>query len=150
MHRLRGVVVVGVLAAVVVSVVAAAPAAAAKGGNSVAAKICQKGGWQTLVPVTGDADAFANQGDCVNDGAQGSPPLGSAGQGVCQGMGGSFRTQRPPNWTCEYTPNPPPNPPMDANTVALGKACGTDGGGLQASSNPTPSNPNNWLAICFI
>ena len=148
MQRLRCLAVIGVLA-VAVSAVAAGPAAAAKGGNSVAAKICQKGGWQNLVPVTGDADEFANQGDCVNDGAQGSPPLGSAGQGVCQGMGGSFRTQRPPTWTCEYTPNGP-NPPDDQNSQALKTACGQDGGGFNPSSNPTPGNSSNWLAICFI
>jgi hypothetical protein len=146
MRRLKWLVVIGALA-VAVSVVAAGSAVAAKGGNNDAAKVCQKGGWETLVPDAGGA--FANQGDCVNDGAQGSA-LGSAGQGACQEMDGSFRTQRPPTWTCEYTPNPPPNPPMDANTVALQRACATDGGGFNPSSNPSPTNPNNWLAICFI
>ena len=47
--------------AIAASVVAAGPAVAAKGGNATA-QACQKGGW-TL-------GTFANQGDCVNDGAQ--------------------------------------------------------------------------------
>ena len=109
MVRLKGLVVIGALA-VAVSVVAAGPAAAAKGGNSVAAKICQKGGWRTLVPVTGDADAFANQGDCVNDGAQGSTPLGSAGQGACQQIGGSLRHSAHPRGLANTRPTPRPTP----------------------------------------
>jgi hypothetical protein len=148
MHRLRCLVVMGALA-VAVGVVAAGPAEAAKGGNNDTAKACQHGGWKTLGPAAGGA--FTNQGDCVNDGAQGSPPsLGSAGQGACQQIGGIFRTSRPPNWTCFYTPNPPPDPPMDPNTLKLQAACGTDGGGFNASSDPSPSNPNTWNAICFI
>jgi hypothetical protein len=151
MERLRCVLVTGMLA-VVVGVVAAGPAVAAKGGNNDTAKACQHGGWKTLGSAAGDA--FANQGDCVNDGAQGSPPLGgveqSAGQGACQQIGGLFHQSRPPTWTCEYTPNPPPDPPGDANSQALKTACATDGGGFNPSSNPTPSNPDNWLVICFI
>jgi hypothetical protein len=93
MHRLRCLVVIGALA-VAVSVVAAGPAAAAKGGNDGIAKACQKGGWQGL-------GTFANQGDCVNDGAQGRPPsLGSAGQTACQAINGIFTLHRPPTWMC--------------------------------------------------
>jgi hypothetical protein len=133
------------------SVVAAGPAEAAKGGNNDTAKACQKGGWKTLGPVAGGT--FVNQGDCVNDGAQGSPPLlGSppAGQGACQGIGGTFHQSRPPTWTCEYTPNPPPDPPGDPNSLALKTACATDGGGFNPSSNPQPGNSSAWLVICFI
>ncbi|MGZ4390532.1 MAG: hypothetical protein ACXVRK_00200 [Gaiellaceae bacterium] len=43
--------------------------AAAGGGNSDAAKACQKGGWQTLVRQ--DGTAFTNTGDCVSYGAHG-------------------------------------------------------------------------------
>jgi hypothetical protein len=60
MDRLRCVLVAAMLA-VAVCVIAAGPAVAAKGGNATA-QACQKGGW-TL-------GTFANQGDCVNDGAQ--------------------------------------------------------------------------------
>jgi len=60
--------------AIAASVVAAGPAVAAKGGNATA-QACQKGGW-TL-------GTFANQGDCVDGGAQRSPPLwGSTEHGV--------------------------------------------------------------------
>ena len=79
MERLKCLFAVGALA-VVVSAVAAGPAAAAKGGNNDTAKACQQGGWQTLVPNLGDR--FANQGDCVNDGAKGSAPFGTAGHVV--------------------------------------------------------------------
>ena len=71
MHRMRCLVVIGVLA-VVVSVVGAGSAFAAKGGNNDTANVCQHGGWQTL-------GAFVNQGACVNDGAQ----FGAAGKAAC-------------------------------------------------------------------
>jgi hypothetical protein len=68
MHRLGCLVVIGVLTAAV-SMVGAGPAGAAVGGNNDTANLCQKGGWKTLVSQTGRT--FVNQGDCVNDGAQG-------------------------------------------------------------------------------
>jgi hypothetical protein len=48
------------------------------GGNSEAAKACQKGGWQTL--VRSDGSAFHNQSDCVSYAALGNVllPLSSA------------------------------------------------------------------------
>jgi hypothetical protein len=84
-ERLKGLLVAAIVA-VAVSVVAAGPAAAAKGGNNDTAKACQHGGWKTLVPRAGGT--FANQGDCVNDGAQGSAPF--AGQAACAQAGGTF------------------------------------------------------------
>ena len=146
MHRLRCLVVIGALA-VAVSVVAAGPAAAAKGGNNDTAKACQHGGWTALVPDAGGR--FANQGDCVNDGAQAK--LGSAGSTTCQQIGGDFHFRRTA-WVCQYTPTPPPAAPMDPNTVALGNACSTDSNGrgnFEPSSSPTPSNPDAWIAQCL-
>jgi hypothetical protein len=67
-------------------VVQAGPAAAAKGGNNDTANLCQQGGWQILVTRTGEV--FKNQGDCVNDGAQGSGPY--AGKAACAQAGGTF------------------------------------------------------------
>jgi hypothetical protein len=147
MHRLKCLVTIGVLA-MAVSVVGAGPAFAAKGGNNDTAKACQQGGWMNLVHVAGGA--LANQGDCVNDGAQGSPPVAVAGQSACQQIGGSFHQSRPPTWTCQYTPNPPPDPPSDPNSQALKTACDTDGGGFNASPNPPPGGGPEWLVICFI
>ena len=72
MQRLKWLVVIWALA-LMVGVVEAGPAAAAKGGNNDTANLCQQGGWQTLVTRTGED--FKNQGDCVNDGAQGSAPF---------------------------------------------------------------------------
>jgi hypothetical protein len=143
MHRLRCLLVIGAVAAVV-SVVAAGPAVAAKGGNNDTAKACQHGGWKAFGTL------FANQGDCVNDGAQAK--LGSAGSTTCQQIGGSFNFRRNA-WICLYTPTtPPPAAPMDQNTVLLKNACSTDSGGqgtFEPFSEPTSSNPNAWLAQCL-
>jgi hypothetical protein len=46
----------------------------------------QHGGWKTLGSQTGDP--FANQGDYVDDGVQGSAPF--AGQALCAQAGGRF------------------------------------------------------------
>jgi hypothetical protein len=144
MERLRCLLVAGALAAAV-GVVAAGPAGAAKGGNNDTAKACQHGGWTGLLPDAGGV--FANQGDCVNDGAQGSPPLGSAGQSACQQIGGRF-TQKGSRWVCQYTPTESPSfPPGDANTLALQSACDTDGGRFIATEN-TQGPPGTWLAEC--
>jgi len=65
----------------VVSVSVAAPAVAASGGNDDPAKACQHAGWESLGSAAGGP--FANQGDCVDGGAQRSPPLwGSTEHGV--------------------------------------------------------------------
>jgi hypothetical protein len=137
MHRLLCLVVIGA-AAVVVGVVAAGPAAAAKGGNNDTAKVCQKGGWQNL--VTDRGGKFANQGDCVNDGAQGSAPFGTAGKAACAEIGGSFRLTPAKLWTCFYTPNS-----TGSNTTALQNACAIDGGTFE-----TEDDPPNEIAICFV
>ena len=59
-----------VVAASLSVMVGVAPAiAAADGGNSDAAKACQKDGWQTLIRQ--DGTRFKNTGDCVSYKAQG-------------------------------------------------------------------------------
>jgi len=85
MHRLWCLVVIGALA-VAVSMVGVDPAFAAKGGNNDTAKVCQHGGWKGLVSDAGGV--FVNQGDCVNDGAQGSAPFGTAGKAACSDLQG--------------------------------------------------------------
>jgi hypothetical protein len=144
MERLKRLFVVGALA-VVVSVVEAGPAFAAKGGNNDTAKACQQGGWQTLVPNLGDR--FANQGDCVNDGAKGSAPFGTAGKAACtdpHGINGSFSLDATHHtWSCFY--DVPPNPRGDLS--ALVTACDTDAGTLltlQLDASPL----KNWAARC--
>jgi hypothetical protein len=122
MHRLRCLVVFGALA-VAVSVVGAGPAFAAKGGNNDTAKLCQKGAWKTLVPDTGDT--FANQGDCVNDGAHGLgavPP--SAGETACANLTRSSFTPLMDDtlWECQYPVPPNPGGPLSA----LQDACASD------------------------
>ena len=71
--------------------VAAGPAVAAKGGNNDNAKLCQKGGWQSLFTATGGT--FASQDECVSYGAQGgtiltAPP--NLWQAACETNGGTF------------------------------------------------------------
>jgi hypothetical protein len=103
-----------------VSVVAAGPAAAAKGGNNDTAKACQHGGWKTQVPAAGGT--YANQGDCVNDGAQASSAFSDVhGSQTCGDIGGTFRSKGPTWWACLYGGNP-------ADTAELQTACGDDGG----------------------
>ena len=78
---------VGVLA-LVVAAVAAAPAGAA--GNADNAKLCQKGGWQTL--FRSDGSTFANQGDCVSYAAKGNTILTAPPNPwfvACQQVGGT-------------------------------------------------------------
>ena len=122
MHRLRGLVVIGALA-VAVSMVGAGPAFAAKGGNNDTANLCQHGGWNVL-------GVFANQGDCVNDGAQ----FGAAGKAACtdpHGINGSFDLDATNHsWSCGY--DVPPNP--NGDLPALLTACRTDAGTLRTSA----------------
>jgi hypothetical protein len=64
--KMRRITAVGTI--VVMSLLATSPALAA-GGNSLNAKLCQKGGWTSLVTTTGAR--FANEGACVSYGAHG-------------------------------------------------------------------------------
>ena len=137
---MRGVLVAAVLS-VAVSAVVAGPAVAAKGGNSDTAKQCQKGGWKMLVSQTGVP--FKNQGDCVNDGAQGlgvrPPPL--EGQAACEQIGGSF-SSRNGGWICRY-----PVPPNPEQPQVLQDACDTDMGDVTFS--PLGEGSGEWFAACI-
>jgi hypothetical protein len=145
MRRLRSLVLLGALA-LAVGAVAAGPAAAAKGGNNDTAKRCQKGGWKMLTAQTGAP--FANQGDCVNDGAHGLgavPP--SAGATACANLTGSVFTNVGSDgllWTCTY-----PVPPNPERPSALTDACASDGGknGRVAFE---PRAGGDWVALCTI
>ena len=124
MQRLRWLVVVGAVA-LVLGLVEAGPAAAAKGGNNDAAKACQRGGWQALVARTGEA--FRNQGDCVNDGAQANPPFGTQGKAACDAIPGRFTLVNSKVWECNYAEGDPPN---FTYRTALDAACELDTNGL--------------------
>ena len=133
MERLKCLFVVGALA-VVVSVVGAGPAFAAKGGNNDTAKACQQGGWKTLVPDAGGT--FANQGDCVNDGAKGSAPFGAAGKAACGALRGAFILV-PEFWTCAWNV-------LAGSGSSLGEACRTDLGEYQQEM----LEPDDIMAMC--
>ena len=127
MHRLRCLVVIGALA-VAVSVVGAGSAFAAKGGNNDTAKACQHGGWKAF-------GTFANQGDCINDGAKGSAPFGTAANAACDAIGGTFKLDLADAvWICDYHAGSgiPENPP------ALQTACDSDGGLLSTIEFEAP------------
>jgi hypothetical protein len=65
---------------------------AAKPGNSPSAKLCQKGGWESLVRAE-DETAFASEAECVSHGAQGGSYAAAAvspAQRLCESYGGSF------------------------------------------------------------
>jgi hypothetical protein len=117
--------VIGSLA-FVASIIAAGPAAAAKGGNNDTAKRCQNGGWKVLASQMGQP--FKNQGDCVNDGAQGLgvPPAPLDPQTVCQSLpDGSFTSGEGQEfiWDCSWS-----TPPKQSQT--LSDACAQSGGFL--------------------
>ena len=137
MDRLRFLLLAGVLA-VAVSVVVAGPAAAAKGGNNDTAKACQHGGWKPLGSRTGDP--FANQGDCVNDGAQAGSAFSDVhGSQTCGDIGGRFRSGGPTWWACLYGGNP-------VDTADLQTACNEDGGHSFIAVPPTDGG--QALALC--
>jgi hypothetical protein len=122
MRRLRGLVVIGALA-MVVGVVAAGPAVAAKGGNNDTAKQCQHGGWMTLLSQGGRS--FMNQGDCVNDGAQGlgvEPGPPPTPEQACLSLPGSpsFTDEGEGSWKCTYLSPPGPAKPLSLEMECLG------------------------------
>ena len=66
-------------------------AGAADGGNYINAHLCQQGGWQKLVKVTGEG--FSNTGDCVSYAARGGDlsPIAQF-QAICEEAAGTFVT----------------------------------------------------------
>ena len=88
MHRYLWSVVLALTVALSLGVAAAS---AAKGGNSENAKLCQKNGWTKL--VRSDGSSFANQGECVSYGAQGSTLVRKTkSQLDCESFGSVFST----------------------------------------------------------
>jgi hypothetical protein len=86
MRKLLTVVTVAAIALLGVS----AAQAKGPGGNSANAKLCQKGGWQTMVGA--DGTAFASEQECVSFAAQGGTIVPKSGaQLKCEELGGEFR-----------------------------------------------------------
>jgi hypothetical protein len=79
------------LSAVVAGSVAAKPAGSGP-GNSPNAKLCQKGGWQSLVRSNGTS--FASEEECTAYAAQGGTlrpkPTYPQAQALCESYGGTF------------------------------------------------------------
>jgi hypothetical protein len=140
MHRLTGLVISGAVAVAVVGVVAASPAAATQGGNSDNAHACQHGGWKTLVSQT--AKPFKNQGDCVNDGAQGlgvEPGPPPTPEQACLSLPGDprFTDEGFGSWTCSYLSPPGPAKPLSLEMECLGDlTLMSNEGLLTAECNP--------------
>lgn len=74
------------------------PAASASRGNSANAKLCQKGGWQTL--LRSDGSSFANEEACDSYAARGGIFVKeSQAQIDCQSFGGTYSTDPATNMT---------------------------------------------------
>src|SRR5262245_9012059 len=68
-----------------------ATATPSDGGNSTVAKLCQKGGYRSL--IRSDGSSFASQDDCVSYGAQGNTlNFKTESQLDCEAFGGTFGT----------------------------------------------------------
>jgi hypothetical protein len=130
--------------AVTASLSVAGPAVAAKGGNNDAAKRCQKGGWASVFDATGGR--FVNQGDCVNDGAQGLGVFNTAGEAACTQIHGTFDfvNNEAELWECRY--QVPPNPSAPPQLVP---ACITDTFGMGGVINIHESG-DTWVAECTL
>jgi hypothetical protein len=96
--------IAGAVALCVVAVLSAGAAisSAANGGNSANAKLCQAGGWSTLVRSE-DSSPFFNEGACVSYAARGGTlvPKGPS-QLLCDQISGTFST----NPATNMDPNP--------------------------------------------
>jgi len=130
----------------VVLALAIGVAAASAGGNSENAKLCQQGGWQSLVGA--DGTAFTNTGDCVSYAAQGGTfTQTSRSQLLCESFGGTF-TGASGNvlWTCTNWTFTPGTEGFGTNSGALDTACSNDGGSAVNTKNPNP--PNTGTTTC--
>jgi hypothetical protein len=80
--------------------------ATAGGGNSEAAKACQKGGWQNFIRSE-DGSSFKNQGDCVSYAAKGGTLTPkTAQQRDCESFGGEFvagPASESVLWSCRWS-----------------------------------------------
>jgi hypothetical protein len=76
-------------------------AGAARGGNSTAAKACQKGGYLNWTRT--DGTAFRRTGECTAYVARRGRLVLRTWQSVCTGeLGGAFR-QSPTTWYCDFS-----------------------------------------------
>ena len=85
----------------------AAVSSAANGGNSANAKLCQKGGWQTL--YRSDGSSFVGEEACVSYAAHGGtlsaiPPVFQQAGSDCTAAGGNFTIGNGAAWTCGPLP----------------------------------------------
>lgn len=90
--------------ALVVALAMAVPLMGAKGGgaggNSAVAKMCQKGGWETLSPSTDPRAGFASETECVAYGAGGGTIVALDQRGPAEAycidvLGGQYATRLP-------------------------------------------------------
>ena len=113
--------------------------ATAGGGNSDNAKLCQKGGWQTLVGA--DGTVFTNEGDCVSFGAHGGTLSPTASQLDCDRFGGTFAGPTGTVlWTCTNWTFVPGNAGFGANNTVLENDCTVDGGVYSVDKKQPPIN----------
>jgi hypothetical protein len=132
--------IVFVLGVFVLAFTVGVATATASGGNSAAAKLCQKNGWQTL--VHSDGTPFANQDDCVSYSAQGgtlTPALFANAAHDCTTLFGGTFVPNPTTglWACIGWNNPD-TVQFGPSVVLLTLDCGADGGTLTQTTGPRP------------
>jgi len=111
MVRVRNGILLGVLVAFL-GFAFTSTTAVAGGGNSDAAKLCQRE-WQTL--RTSDGESFKNQGKCVSYAAKGgefAPADPAAARlAFCNSLGGTLGSEQRGGvtvWICDGLPTTPP------------------------------------------
>jgi hypothetical protein len=121
---------------------AATSASAADPGNSLNAKLCQKGGWESF--TNADGSPFSGEGACIAYAAMGGELKAKVifeGEGACVAQGGTFSTTAVTSaqavflqinsatlvWSCNGAPQP------DTSELLL-QACTADGGNFMSQS----------------
>jgi hypothetical protein len=122
--------------------VAAASSLPTEPGNSLNAKLCQKGGWQSFTDA--DGSPFRGEGECIAYAARGGElkaKVSLEGEGACAALGGAFSTTVVTTaqavflqnnsatlvWSCNGAPQP------DTSELLL-QACAADGGNFMSQT----------------
>jgi hypothetical protein len=124
-----------------------ATATGGNGGNSANAKLCQKGGWQTL--YRSDGSSFVSEEACVSYAAEGGtlsaiPPVFQQAASHCTAAGGTFTIGNGAAWTCG------PLPFDQTLSSTLAGDCNAYRQSLTPPRIPVPGiyNGNNGLYVC--
>ncbi len=119
-RQIVGRVAVSLLAVSVLCLTQVAPASAS-GGNAAIAKICQKGGWESLLTPSGVG--FTGDGDCVSGGAQGGSAFGvsaSVANGIVTYTASGFGLTPDALWGVAFNSDSKPSESLSLSVGASG------------------------------